>query len=167
MPAPRVLWSPIGSRLFRLTFHNWYAVRRAILVAWGATLSRSSRVRPTAIISEPWNLTIGRESSIGDHARVECPAHVFLGDFVTISQHATITSTNLGPQGSGPAHGPAPVRIENDAWIGTDAFVGPGVNVGEGAILGAKATAFRDLAPWTIYGGEPLAVIATRAPPTG
>ena len=165
MPAPRVLWRPIGSRLFCMTFHNWYAARRAILVSWGATLSRTSRIRPTAIITEPWNLTMGRETSLGDHARVECPAPVVLGDFVTVSQHAAISSAELGPPGSGPGHGPAPVRIENDAWIGTEAFVGPGVRIGEGAVLGAKATAFLDLAPWTIYGGEPLAVIGTRTKP--
>lgn len=165
---PKVLWRIVGSRLFRATFHNWYGVRRAILRAWGATLTPTSRLRPTARIACPWNLTMGRESSIGDHAVVDAHAKVTLGDFVTVSQHAHLFAALLGPGATAYAshRGPAPIHLADDAWISTDGFVGPGVTVGEGAILGSKAVTFRDLEPWTIYGGEPAKPLKKREPPT-
>jgi putative colanic acid biosynthesis acetyltransferase WcaF len=161
---PKPLWSLVGAPLFRATFHNWYGVRRAILRAWGADLASSARVRPSARISSPWNLAMGEESSIGDGAIVDAHARVTIGRFVTISQHARLCAAILGPGAVAYAKhpGPAPITIGDDAWISTDAFVAPGVVVGEGAILGSKAVAYRDLEPWTIYGGEPARALRPR-----
>lgn len=172
---PKALWRPVGARLFRATFHNWYGLRRAILRAWGASLAPSARVRPTARISSPWNLAMGRESSLGDRCVLDAHARITLGDFVTVSQHAHLCAAMLGPGAEAYAKspGPAPITLGDDAWISTDAFVGPGVSVGPGAILGSKAVAFHDLEAWTIYGGEPARPLKKRdlprelaAPPT-
>ena len=59
-----------------------------------------------------------------------------------------------------------PITIEDDAWVAADAFVGPDVTIGRGAILGARGCAFKDLDPWTIYGGNPAKAIGTRSIPT-
>ena len=60
-----------------------------------------------------------------------------------------------------------PIVIEDDAWIAADAFVGPNIRVGQGAILGARGAAFKDLDPWTIYGGNPAKPIRKRPPFSG
>jgi putative colanic acid biosynthesis acetyltransferase WcaF len=161
---PKPLWSLIGAPLVRATFHNWYGLRRAILRAWGARLAPTARIRPSARISSPWNLAIGEESSLGDGAILDAHAPITIGRFVTISQHARLCAAILGPGGEAYAKhpGPAPITIGDDAWISTDAFVAPGVVVGEGAILGSKAVAYRDLEPWTIYGGEPAKALRPR-----
>jgi serine acetyltransferase len=56
----------------------------------------------------------------------------------------------------------APIEIEDQAWICADAFVGPGVHIGQGAVLGARASAFRDIEPWTVAGGNPARMIKKR-----
>lgn len=158
----RVIWNYLGQRTFNLTFHNWYGLRNSILKAFGATLGDNVRLRPSVRIEQPWNLTIGNNSSIGDRAVIYCLGPITIGDNVSISQHAHVcagthdfTVPNL------PLVRP-PIRIHNDAWIAADAFVGPNIVVGEGAILGARAAAFKDLEPWTIYGGNPAKPIKER-----
>jgi putative colanic acid biosynthesis acetyltransferase WcaF len=52
--------------------------------------------------------------------------------------------------------------IEDHAWIAADAFIAPGVRIGTGAIVGARASVFRDVEPWTVVGGNPAKVLNKR-----
>ena len=48
-----------------------------------------------------------------------------------------------------------PVKIENRVWIGTGAMILPGVTVREGSVVAAGAVVTKDVAPWTVVGGNP------------
>lgn len=52
--------------------------------------------------------------------------------------------------------------VGNDVWIGMDAMILPGVTIGDGAIIGARAVVSRDVAPYTMVGGNPAKVIKKR-----
>jgi virginiamycin A acetyltransferase len=52
--------------------------------------------------------------------------------------------------------------IGNDVWIGYEAVMMPGVQVGDGAIIAAKSVVTRDVAPYTIVGGNPAKCIRQR-----
>lgn len=52
--------------------------------------------------------------------------------------------------------------IGNDVWIGYDATIMPGVKVGDGAIIAAKSVVSRDVAPYSIVGGNPAREIRKR-----
>jgi galactoside O-acetyltransferase len=56
----------------------------------------------------------------------------------------------------------APVRIEDDVWIGARCTLLPGITVGRGAIVGAGSVVTRDVAPWAIVGGVPARVVGQR-----
>lgn|GEM_PF-6896010 len=155
----RWYWSLLGSLFFRVSFHNWYGVRRVLLGFAGARVSSSFRARPTCLIIHPWGLVAGRETAVGDRAVLDCTNGITLGDFVTISQHSVLWTTPSPDTRGGP------IRVENDGWVSTDAFVGPGVVVGEGAVLGARAAARESLQPWTIYGGDPARALKAREKP--
>jgi len=159
-------WRTIGRRLFALSFHNWYGVRRAILRAFGARLTATSRLRPSCIITHPWNLEMGRESAIGDLAYIDSTERITIGDYCTVSQHAKVLSViGDAPAFAGQTLSHATrgaIRIETDGWVAAEAMVLPGVTIGEGAILGARGTARTSLAAWTTFGGEPLRAIGPR-----
>ena len=67
-----------------------------------------------------------------------------------------------------PDPGPWPnkggITIGHDVWIGWDAVIMPGVTIGHGAIIAAKSVITRDVAPYTIVGGNPGQVIRQRLP---
>lgn len=160
--AARLLWAIVQATLFRCSFHNWYGCRRAMLRLFGARLADSANVRRTVIVECPWNLSIGAESSVGDRAVLYCLGPVTIGARVTVSQGAHLCA---GSHDSRKAAMPLlrpPIDVDDDAWIAADAFVGPRVRVGTGAILGARAVALDDLAPWGIYLGNPAVRVRER-----
>jgi len=52
--------------------------------------------------------------------------------------------------------------IESDAWIGMNAMIMPGVTIGEGAIVAAGSVVTKDVAPYTIVGGNPAKEVKKR-----
>lgn len=52
--------------------------------------------------------------------------------------------------------------IGNDVWIGNGATLMQGVTIGNGAIIGTGALVTKDVAPYTIVGGNPAEVIRER-----
>jgi virginiamycin A acetyltransferase len=52
--------------------------------------------------------------------------------------------------------------IGNDVWIGYNATIMAGVTIGDGAIIATNATVVKDVAPYTIVGGNPAREIRKR-----
>ncbi len=52
--------------------------------------------------------------------------------------------------------------IGNDVWIGYEVTIMPGVQVGDGAIIAAKSVVVNDVAPYTVFGGNPAKCIRQR-----
>lgn len=53
-------------------------------------------------------------------------------------------------------------HIGDGVWIGMRAMIMPGVTIGEGAVIAANAVVTKDVAPYTIVGGNPAKVIKKR-----
>ncbi len=54
--------------------------------------------------------------------------------------------------------------IGNDVWIGHKVTIMPGVNVGDGAIIATGAVVTKDVAPYSIVGGNPAKELKKRFP---
>ncbi|OMP30055.1 CatB-related O-acetyltransferase [Mangrovimonas sp. DI 80] len=54
------------------------------------------------------------------------------------------------------------VIIGNDVWIGHNATIMAGVTIGDGAIIGTNSTVVKDVAPYSIVGGNPAKEIRKR-----
>ncbi|MFK7810812.1 MAG: CatB-related O-acetyltransferase [Saprospiraceae bacterium] len=52
--------------------------------------------------------------------------------------------------------------IGNDVWIGYNATIMAGVTIGDGAIIASNSTVTKDVAPYTIVGGNPAKLIRQR-----
>lgn len=52
--------------------------------------------------------------------------------------------------------------IGNDVWIGNSATIMSGIKIGDGAIIGTNALITKDVAPYTVVGGNPAKLIRQR-----
>lgn len=52
--------------------------------------------------------------------------------------------------------------VGNDVWIGFGATIMPGVQIGDGAIVASKSVVTKDVAPYSIVGGNPAKEIRKR-----
>lgn len=53
-------------------------------------------------------------------------------------------------------------KIGSDVWIGRGAIIRSGVTIGHGAVVGMGSVVTRDVAPYTIVGGNPAQIIRPR-----
>jgi putative colanic acid biosynthesis acetyltransferase WcaF len=157
----RVLWM-LGQYLFRWSPRPFFGWRRFVLRCFGAEIGQGVNIYSSATIYFPWKLSVGDWSAIGEGALIYNLGPITIGEQVTVSQRAHLCAgTHDHTDPSMPLQKP-PITVEDQAWICADAFVGPGVTVGEGAVVGARAVAVKDVAAWTIVGGNPAQELGTR-----
>lgn len=56
------------------------------------------------------------------------------------------------------------ITIGNDVWLGYNATIMAGVTIGDGAIVATNSTVIKDVAPYSIVGGNPAIEIKKRIP---
>jgi|GEM_PF-1550028 len=132
------------------------------------------------------SITIGDQSSVGHGVLIICtqPAGIHIGNQVLISWDVTIVDSNSHPLDpelrANDAFdwlagievnriglfkdwqnvASAPINIEDRVWIGFGSSIMKGVTIGEGAIIAAKSVVTKNVAPFTIVGGNPAKFIA-------
>jgi putative colanic acid biosynthesis acetyltransferase WcaF len=159
--ARRVLWM-IAQPVFRFSPRPAFGWRRWLLRRFGAQVGRDVHIYPSARIYYPWMLSVGDDSAIGEDALIYNLGHVTIGTRATVSYRAHLCAgTHDYRDPTLPLLRP-PITVGDDAWICADAFVGPGVTVGHGAVVGARAAVFKDVAPWTVVGGNPATFLKQR-----
>lgn len=52
--------------------------------------------------------------------------------------------------------------VGNDVWIGRNSVILPGVHIGDGAIIAAQSVVTKDVAPYTVAGGNPARFLKSR-----
>lgn len=84
------------------------------------------------------------------------------GADVSIGPKATILTLSHDPQSDDFADKGGAVVVGDHAWIAYGAVILPGVTIGEGAVVAAGAVVTKDVAPYTIVGGNPAREIGQR-----
>jgi chloramphenicol O-acetyltransferase type B len=73
---------------------------------------------------------------------------------------------NFGTENDTDGYSNGDVVIKNDVWIGYGVTIMSGVTIGNGAIVAANSHVFKDVAPYSIVGGNPAKHITFRFTPT-
>ncbi len=110
----------------------------------------------------PWKLEMGEYSSLGEHVICYNVGGVRIGGHSTISQYSHLCSSTHDYEHPHMLQVFVPIEIEDQVWVCADAFIAPGVTIGQGAVVGARASVFHDVEPWTVVGGNPARPIKKR-----
>jgi putative colanic acid biosynthesis acetyltransferase WcaF len=165
---------PLSHRLHRAAFQlawlllaRWTppplrAWRAAILNVFGADVDPTANVYPSARVWYPPNLVVRERAVMGPGVICYCMDKITIGQRTVISQRSHLCAGTHNVDDADFSLQTAPITIGADAWVASEAFVGPGVTVGDGAVLGARAVTVKDLAPWSIYAGNPARMLRRR-----
>ena len=52
-----------------------------------------------------------------------------------------------------------PIKICSNVWIGMNCIILKGVTIGQGAVVAAGSVVTKDVAPWTVVGGNPAVLL--------
>lgn len=125
------------------------------------------------LYSSEAKIKVGERVFIGLNSILFCREKIIIGDDVMISWGCTLIDTNAHSLNSnsrindvldwnlGPEHKDwtevvtKPIEIKNKVWIGFNSIICKGVTIGEGAVVAAGSVVTKDVAPYTIVGGNP------------
>jgi len=133
-----------------------------LLRLFGAKIGKGCRVYPFAKIWAPWNLEMGDYSCLGNDTDCYCVDRIRIGSHATVSQYSFLCTASHDYTNPKMPLTTAPVIIGDGVWITADVYVAPGVTIGEGAVIGVRSAVFKDVAPWTVVGGNPAKFIKKR-----
>lgn len=157
----RCLWGIVKVG-FRLVPRPFFGIRRWILQCFGAKIGRETNIYPSAVIYFPWNFEIGEYSAIGEDCLIYNLGPVVIGSRTTISHKAHLCAGTHDHTFPSLPLIRSSIIVGDDVWICADSFIGPDVQVMNGAIVGARASVFRDVLAFQIVGGNPAKVIGIR-----
>lgn len=159
----RMLWSicwTVFVRPFPKSLANSWKI--FILRCFGAKIAKNAYVYSSANIFMPWNLIMEEHSCLASGVDCYNAAPIIIKRNATVSQRAYLCTASHNISSSKHEQTEKPIIIGSRAWVAAEAFVGPGVIIGEGAVVGARAAVFKDVAPWTVVGGNPAKYIKDR-----
>jgi putative colanic acid biosynthesis acetyltransferase WcaF len=158
-----LVWLVVYYFLFRWTpsfcLHTW---RICLLRLFGATIGHGCKVAPSAFVWAPWNLTMGDFCCLAGHTDIYTVDSITIASNVTVSQRSFLCTASHDICSLRRPLTHKPIAIGEHAWVCAEAFVGPGVTIGEGSVVAARGVVTRDVAPWTVVGGNPAKKIKDR-----
>lgn len=137
-------------------------IRKGILRGFGAKIHPTAKVYAKAQIYFPANLIMDANSCLGPDVECYNVDLIHLKANATVSQGAYLCTASHDITNHLHPLITAPIIIEDQAWVAARAYIGMGVTVGQGAVVGATASVYKDVDPWTVVGGNPAKFIKQR-----
>ena len=158
----RAVWTMVWAVFCRLSprpLHGW---RCLWLRLFGARLAGRVAVYPTARVWAPWNLEMADGSALGDWVECYNVDRISLDQDAIVSQYAFLCTASHDISDPGRRLTTAPIHLGRSSWVCAGAFLHPGVTIAEGAVVTARSVVVKNVAAWTVVGGNPARSIKRR-----
>jgi maltose O-acetyltransferase len=182
LPAAEPFFMPDWSRIERLMKAEALARRynetigvdfpagRALLAELFGTIHETAHVVPDVTVEYGKNITIGANSLVNKNCLLMDCYDISIGDRVLLAPNVQLITgghelnaadrwvTNdkgeVGTMTTG-----APIRIEDEAWLGAGVIVLPGVVIGARTTIGAGSVVTKPIPPDVVAAGNPFRLI--------
>jgi putative colanic acid biosynthesis acetyltransferase WcaF len=154
-----IVWTLFARPIPRAMLNGW---KIFLLRCFGAKIHGTSTVYSGAKIYAPWNLEMGAYSCIASGVDFYNADKIKIGSNVVISQKASLYTASHDITSAHNKWFSKPITIEDQVWIAAESFIMAGITIGEGAVVGVRAAVFKNVAPWTVVGGNPAKFIKKR-----
>lgn len=154
-----ITWTLLARPFPRSVGSNW---KRILLRMFGAKIHKTAIVYSSVRIYMPWHLEMKEYSCLAPEVDCYNVAKISVGAHTTVSQKSYLCTASHDIT---KPHNPlitSPIVIKNKAWLGASCYIGMGVTIHEGAVVGATASVYKDVEPWTVVGGNPAKFIKKR-----
>jgi acetyltransferase-like isoleucine patch superfamily enzyme len=148
--------------MYLLGYIPSHTIRKKVLRMLGAQIDEPVCLRARFEVRSPQKLSIGANTTIGHGAVLDARAGLTIGSCVNFSSEVMVWTSQHDYRCQDFSVIRKSVVIEDYAWLGPRTIVLPGVTIGEGAVVGAGAVVTKNVSPYTVVGGVPAKVIASR-----
>lgn len=137
-------------------------LRKYYLRVFGIRTGRHSHIHRRCKFFHVGKISIGNNSTVNFGCYLDNRRGIEIGNNVGIAHNSKIYT--LGHDIDDPQFKTkgSPVKIEDNAFIFANAIIMPGVTIGEGAIVLPGSIVTKDVAPWTVVGGNPAKKVRDR-----
>jgi acetyltransferase-like isoleucine patch superfamily enzyme len=135
--------------------------RNKVSIGKSTSITRTTSFRNSKLICWEGTASSSEKSNlvIGEFCSIACGVKIFLGGNHNYKRASTWLLKQNDKNG---ITSNGDVIIGNDVWIGQGATVMSGVTIGDGAVIAAEALVAKDVAPYSIVGGNPAKHISYR-----
>lgn len=159
----RDVWGDLRLRLLTdLGYFPSHRVRKFFYRRAGMRIDPSSSIHWRAEFYAPERIEIGPHCTIGDSVFLDGRSGLTIGANVNFGSHVTIYTRQHDVDDPDFAEIGGPVTIGDYAWVSSHSIILPGISIGEGAVVAAGAVVTKDIAPYTLVGGNPARPIRSR-----
>ncbi|MCC9137327.1 WcaF family extracellular polysaccharide biosynthesis acetyltransferase [Pontibacter silvestris] len=151
----RTLWYFVNVLFFINPLNPVSFVKVWLLRLFGAKVGAGVVIKPNVNIKYPWLLHIGNHVWIGEEVWIDNLTKTVICDNVSLSQGAMLLTGSHNYKTSTFDLIIGEIKLQEGTWIGAKAIVCPGVTCGSHSVLAAGSVATQNLAPYTIYQGNP------------
>lgn len=141
-------------------YHTPEELREIMSRLIGKKVDNTFRLFPPFYTDFGKNITIGKDVFINSGCHFQDQGGIVIGDGSLIGHNVVLATINhdLDPRNGRKNHY-APIKIENNVWIGSNATILPGVTIEEWSVVAAGAVVTKDVPPYTVVGGAPAKVM--------
>lgn len=157
----RTAWYFVNAAFFT-TYFPFSGFKKFLLRAFGAAVGKGVVIKPSVNIKYPWRLEIGDYVWIGEKVWIDNLVLVRIGNNACISQGAMLLTGNHNYKKGTFDLITGEITLEEGAWIGAQSVVCPGVTCRSHSVLSVGSVAVKDLAPYSVYQGNPAVKIRER-----